>query len=103
MDDQTKMTTLKAFVSEQDPEVLSAFLAIAESGLLRRLYPYDMSQTALPDCYAMTQIKYAAYLLNKRGVDFQTVHIENGVHMHFDETDIPAAIAMEITPFCGVV
>ena len=51
----------------------------------------------------MTQIKYAAYLLNKRGLDFQTVHIENGVHMHFDETDIPAAIAMEITPYCGVI
>ncbi len=103
MNDEEKLVLLQTMVEETDDMVLSAFLKIAESGVLVKLYPYDQTQTVVPDRYAMTQIKYAAYLINKQGMEFQQVHIENGVHFHFEAADMPESIAREIVPYCGVI
>lgn len=49
--------------------------------------------------YLNTQIKMAVELYNKRGVEGQTGHNENGINRTYDRADLSNAVLSEVTPF----
>lgn len=88
---------------QDDDATLSAYLDIAKREILNRLYPYSDGTEELPAKYVTRQITIAAYLLNKRGAEGETVHLENGIHRHYGFGNIPDDYLSDITPMCGVI
>lgn len=104
MTDTEKLTALKTVVGDSDTdEVLSTYLKLAGSKILAKAYPYDDTVTDVPVKYEYLQVEIAAYMLNKRGVEGQTSHSENGISRTYENADIPASMLKAVTPHCGVI
>ena len=81
-----KIAMVKALSDETEEEVVSAFLTLAGKVM-----------------YRYVQVDLAAYKLNKRGWDYETRHVENGVTREFEAGDVPPSIRNRITPICSPV
>lgn len=105
MEDSTKLTLLKSMTDETDEDILSAFLEMAEQAILTRLYPgeTDTSTFDMPSKYDHTQVQISAYLINKRGADGESLHIENGTHRSYESGGIPDSMMKDVIPFVKVV
>ncbi len=99
-----KLQLLKAMVGESDPEeVLLAYLNIAGSKIINRAYPFGTDEVEVPARYDFLHCEIAAYLLNKRGAEGQTVHSENGISRSYESADIPESMLGAVTPCVGVL
>ena len=106
MTDSEKLTLLKARDNEQETdEALSAALLFAKSAIMLRRYPYihDTSKMEFPQQYDGLQIDIANVLIKKSGVEGETVHLENGIHRHYEAADIPPSMLQCIVPKVGVI
>ena len=101
MDEQTKVTTVQMLVGE-DPtatnEVCSVYLSVAAEKMLRRLYPFDTTQTEVPAEYAMTQCELAARLIQRRGAEGEIAHHENGINRSYGSVN-DEDILSRLTPY----
>lgn len=94
---------VSARAEEDDPTVVGYYLDNAAEIILNQMYPYDesrerLTELAVPDKYLYTQMQIAVVLLNKRGADGESMHIENGINRHYSSTDIPADLRRQIVP-----
>lgn len=103
MTDETKLTMLESMTGEDNREVLSTYLTLAKGVVLSKAFPYGTGTEEVPAPYHTTQVEIAAYMLNKRGVEGETVHLENGVSRHYEDGDIPPTLLRRITPMAGVI
>lgn len=103
MSDSEKLEMLKAITGETDETLLSTYLSIAASKVLRRAYPYDDTVTVVPDRYAVIQVEIAVYMINKRGAEGEVSHSENGISRSYEDGDIPPSLMREIIPNLSVV
>lgn len=104
MTENEKLTTLKAMVGSSDTDgVLSAYLNIAGTKIVARVYPYNDDIAEVPKKYHALQCEIAAYLLNKRGAEGQKTHSENGISRTYENADVPESMLRVVTPFCGVI
>lgn len=94
---------VSTMTGENDPNVLSAYLAIAGNKVCRKAYPYDLTISEVPEQYQHIQVEIAVYLLNKRGAEGQTAHSENGVNATYEDGDVPPSLLRDIVPFAGVI
>lgn len=95
---------VKALSDETDDNVISAFLSMAETSLYHYIDPFATeTQADALATYPDVVVSAAAYWLNKRGWDFQTVHRENGIDRTYEAGDLPVSILNRITPKAGVV
>ena len=103
MTEDEKLIALKAMVGSSDSdEVLSTYLKLAGRKIINRAYPYDSDVTAVPTKYGTLQCEIAAYMLNKRGAEGQTMHTENGITRQYGDADVPPSMLKEIVPHCGI-
>ena len=98
-----KLAKLKAISNEKNVEVLSTFLELAGSKICRKAFPFDPSQTEVPEQYSALQLEIANYLLNKRGAEGEVMHGENGITRTYDDGDVPASMMRQVTPFASVL
>ena len=103
MTDETKLTMLESMTGEDNREVLSTYLTLAKGVVLSKAFPYGTGTKEVPAPYHTTQVEIAAYMLNKRGAEGETVHLENGVSRHYEDGDIPPTLLRRITPMAGVI
>ena len=106
MTDAEKLLLLREAVGEADTdETLSAYLSLAKSKILNRLYPYGgcREELAIPARYDGLHIQITTYMLNKRGGEGETAHRENGINRTYADADIPKDLLSEIVPYCGVI
>lgn len=105
MTDYDVLTMLKAMVEPGDTDdTLFAYLLIAKSKIINRLYPYGTDDiTDIPVRYRALQAEIAAYMLNKRGAEGETAHRENGINRTYDDADIPKGLLSQIVPYCGTI
>lgn len=104
MTQEEKLTALKVMVGSSDSdEVLSTYLTFAGSKIIAKAYPYQNDITEVPAQYAHLQVEIAAYMLNKRGAEGETVHTENGISRTYENADVPTSMLKAITPYCGIV
>lgn len=89
---------------EDSDETLLTYLLMAGQEIINRVYPYDADTvTEVPSQYGFLQCRMAAYMLNKRGAEGETIHIENGVHRQYSRNDFPKEMLSQITPMVGVL
>lgn len=105
-----QLTLLTSMTDEDDESILQSFLENCKQIILNELYPhieYDSEgkeiEREMPKRYEWLQTRMAAYLLNKRGADGESGHVENGITRHYDSSDIPDDMLREITPFAKVL
>ena len=107
MTEEQKIAALRTLLdgNTEDVEVLSVFLEEACARSRNRMYPYVTDYTGLkvPDRYAYKQVQISAYLMLKRGAEFEVQHIENGTHRNYGSADIPEELFADIAPKIGVV
>lgn len=103
MTDSEKSAMLSAMTGETNETVLSTYLSIAGNKVCRKAYPFDPSQTTVPAQYEIIQVEIAAYLVNKRGAEGETVHLENGISRHYEDGDVPPSLLRDIIPFSAVL
>ena len=96
-----------------DPEelasdaILNTYLESAKNIILLRRYPFgdfpvdDTLVTILPEKYNDLQVRIGLYLFNKRGVEGQTSHSENGISRGYEASDVPESMLREVIPVVG--
>ena len=97
-----KLKMLKGMTGEEDKDVLSTYLNLAEKIVLTRAYPYA-NASKVPIKYDGVHLEIAAYLLNKRGAEGEVSHSENGVTRTYENGDIPSSLLRAITPVAEVL
>lgn len=107
MDNSEKLEELRTITEASDDDaVLLSFLKQAESLILNRMYPYaesaSLAGVTIPARYEYKQIQLAAYLLNKRGTEGQTRHIENGISRTYQGAYVPQDLLVDIMPMVGI-
>ena len=104
MTDVEKLTALKAMVGSSDSdEVLSTYLNFAGSKIPAKAYPFQNDVSEVPTQYEYLQVEIAAYMLNKRGAEGETVHTENGISRTYENADVPTSMLKAVIPYCGVI
>ena len=104
MTNEEKLAALKAMVGSSDyDEVLSAYLKLAGGKIIAKAFPYQNDVTEVPTQYSYLQVEIAAYMLNKRGAEGETVHTENGISRTYENADVPSSMLKTIAPYCGVI
>ena len=107
MSDNEKLELLKALVGAvgfDEEKILKAYLRIAASIILKKLYPFDKEgKEKLSGSYAVKQCEIACFLYNKRGAEGETAHDENGIKRTYESGDVPPSMLKDIVPFAEVL
>lgn len=101
-----KLAMLKVLVDvegDTQDSALTVYLTVAGKKILNKAFPYDSTQTEVPNRYALLQCEIAAYLWNKRGAEGEISHNENGISRSYENADVPSSMLKEIVPFCGSI
>ena len=98
MTDAEKQDMLTTMTGEASTIVLTTYLALAESVVIQRAYPFGDGTEEMPAKYDHTQVEIAAYMIQKRGAEGETAHSENGVVRQYSNADIPQALLRRIVP-----
>ena len=103
---QEKVDMVKTIMGEDAPNdtTIITYLVIAKTEILQWRYSYcaaDMPDD-VPDDYEMTQIFAVVDGFTQRGLEGQTVSIENGIHRHFIHADIVQYIHNNVIPMAKV-
>lgn len=77
-------------------------LESAKAAIMAKRYPYGDWPEELEARYIDLQYRAAVALYNKRGGEYETSHIENGVTRVYGSEGIPEALLMEVTPLAKV-
>ena len=87
-----KLATIKTILGSDAPddETISSYLELAKNEILQWRYSYSDADmpVEVPQAYEMTQIYAVVNGFTQRGVEGQSVSIENGIHRHFAFTDM---------------
>lgn len=85
--------------NEDEDSLLKAYLELAESKILNKLYPYGYTDDAeLPERYNQTKLNIAMYLYSKRGAEGETSNTENGITRQWGGADVPDSYLKEVIP-----
>lgn len=105
MTKQEQLSLLRAAGDFGDTDsVLYAYLDLAGSAILNRIYPFqDTAGMEVPVRYQRRQVEIAVVLLNKRGVEGENHHTENGIARQYEGGYIPHRMLADIAPFVGVI
>jgi hypothetical protein len=101
-----KIEQLKHLLSPDSPsdEELTALLLITKGAILNRRYPLGSYYgEEVPPKYEYLQLQMCVQLYNKKGVEGQTSHSENGITRNYEVGDIPQSLLKQIIPCAGSV
>ncbi len=100
----TQLERLKIRIPEEVIDVeLEDILESAKAVILSRRFPFGEQPTEIEPKYNDLQIRIAVEMYNKRGVEGQTSHSENGVSRSYASANVSEDLLKEITPKVGVV
>lgn len=100
-----EINVLRTFIPNEEDALLNAYLNMAESKILNKMYPFGIPDdvSGVPDRYFQTQINIAIYLYSKRGAEGETQHDENGINRAYESADVPKSMLKEVHSFVGVI
>lgn len=89
---EEKLEMVKTIMGDDAPDdnTIKSYLNLAKTEILQWRYSYNTSAMPedVPAAFEMTQIYAVVSGFTQRGVEGQSVSIENGIHRHFDFTDM---------------
>lgn len=104
-----KLAMVKAILRIDDTSedaLLTSYLAVAEKEILAWRYSNanpDNVPEDVPAEYEMVQVQAVVFGYTQSGVEGQSVSIENGVHRHFDYSEILNFVHRNVRPIAGVL
>lgn len=104
MTNEEKLAILRTMLDPGDttPDAIAnTYLEAAEKAVINIAYPFGNGTEEMPEKYEYEQIEIAVYMLNKRGAEGETIHVEGGTHRHFEVADIPTSLKARITAKAG--
>lgn len=106
MTDQEKITMVKALVNNDEAAtdaLVTAYLAKAESAILRRRYPFGMPTGAeVESMYEMLQCELASRYFYRMGAGGEVEHSELDVNRGYKSPN-DEDLLMEVTPFAKLI
>lgn len=109
MDGTEKLYELRNILGPEenaDDSILLTYLEQAKAAILYQMNQFmtdeEYEEAEVPKRYEHKQLQIAAFLVNKRGAEGETQHIENGIHRKYEDADIPPSMLRGITPFVGI-
>ena len=93
-----KIEIVMAMTEESDEDVIAVFLQIAERKIIEKAFPFE-PDAEMPVRYEFLQCEIASYLLNKRGAEGQTMHVENGIERTYESASVPDSMLKAVVPF----
>ena len=97
---EDKLAMVKTIMGPDSPddETITSYLELAKTEILQWRFSYcpDEMPDDVPAAYEMTQIYAVVNGFSQRGVEGQKVSIENGIHRHFDFTDMTRYIRQNV-------
>lgn len=103
MTEAEKKAMVTTMTDVTDDTVLSAYLDEAKQIVLEKAFPFGELPTVMPSRYDGIQVEIAAYMINKRGAEGETAHLENGVSRHWEDGSVAPSLLRRIVPYCGVL
>lgn len=104
MTDAEKLEILRTMLDTGDETtdaVANAYLAAAKQAVINLAYPFGNGSEEMPSKYDYEQIEIALYMLNRRGSEGETAHVEGGTSRTFEVADIPISLRCRITAYAG--
>ena len=109
MDKTEKLIELRVILGDENDDADATLFHYLEEAKAAILYCMDefmtdeeYDRTEVPKRYEQKQLQIAAYLLNRRGAEGETQHIENGIHRNYEAADVPPSMLRGITPRVGI-
>lgn len=103
MTDEEKRALVAMMTDESSSsDVVTAYLGLAKQIVFEKAFPFGSFPEVMPAQYDGVHVEVAAYLINKRGAEGETVHLENGVSRHWEDGSLPPSLLRRIIPFAGV-
>lgn len=106
MTTEEKLAMIKTIMGPDAPddETITSYLTLAKTEILQWRFSYnpdDMPED-VPPAYEMTQVYAVVNGFTQRGLEGQSVSIENGIHRHFDFTDMTRYIRQNVIAYAKV-
>lgn len=109
MDNVEKLIELRVILgndNDDEDDTLLHYLEEAKAAILYRMDEFmtddEYEETEVPKRYEQKQLQIATYLLNRRGAEGETQHIENGIRRNYEAADVPPSMLRGITPRVGI-
>ena len=106
MTTEEKLAMVKAIMGPDAPDddTLTSYLNIAGKAILQWRYSYnpDNMPEDVEAAYEIEQVQAVVNGLTQRGMEGETTSIENGVHRHFNYSDMVRYIKANVIPFAKV-
>lgn len=103
---EQKLATVKTIMGPDAPDdnTILSYLDLAATEILQWRFSYspDDMPEEVPAAYEMTQVYAVVNGFTQRGLEGQSVSIENGVHRHFDFTDMVRYIRGNVIAYAKV-
>ena len=106
MTTEEKLAMVKTIMGGDAPddETITSYLTLAKSEILQWRYSYNPD--AMPEdvepAYEITQVQAVVNGFTQRGMEGETVSVENGIHRHFDFTDMTRYIRQNVIAYAKV-
>lgn len=104
-----KLTMVKAILRIDDTSesaLIMTYLAMAAREIIGWRYSNaspDNVPDVVPDEYEMTQVQAVVNGYTQSGIEGQVLSIENGIHRHFEYSDMISYIRAHVIPIAGVL
>ena len=106
MSGEEKLAMVKTIMGPDAPddETIETYLNLAKTEILNWRYSYNPD--AMPEdvepAYEITQVQAVVNGFTQRGMEGETTSIENGIHRHFNYSDMVRYIRANVIPFAKV-
>ena len=104
-----KLAMVKAILRIDDnteDALITTYLTMASREILAWRYsnadPSNVPED-VPDDYEMTQVMAVVVGYTQSGIEGQSVSVENGIHRHFEHSDMVRYIRSNVIPIAGVL
>ena len=106
MTTEEKLAMVKTIMGPDAPDddTIKSYLTLAKTEILQWRYSLcpDEMPFDVPPAYEMTQVYAVVNGFTQRGLEGQSVSIENGIHRHFDFTDMTRYIRQNVIAYAKV-
>ena len=106
MTNEQKLAMVKTIMGPDAPddETIQSYLELAKTEILQWRFSYNEDEMPrdVPAAYEMTQVYAVVNGFTQRGLEGQSVSIENGIHRHFDFTDMTRYIRQNVIAYAKV-
>jgi hypothetical protein len=106
MTTEEKLDMVKCIMGSDAPDdnTIVSYLTYAKNEILQWRFSYNPD--AMPDevepAYEVTQVQSVVNGFTQRGMEGETVSVENGIHRHFSFPDMVRYIRANVIPYAKV-